>query len=158
LGYTHYWEKKDEIDEKEYSAALKDIASIVRKQKEVKLSDGSGDQGKKPTLTGGISFNGLDEKSHESFVLPKTASSMEKFDFCKTAQKPYDIVVVAALARLAEVKGIEVSSDGRPDDWEDGVKLASTILGRKVQNPLNKKALSLVKSSYMEKIKKLSKP
>lgn len=107
-----------------------------------------GDAGTKPEITPDIAFNGIEDKSHESFVLP--ASGLGDFEFCKTAQKPYDEVVVAALARLAEVSGIKVSSDGNAADWEDGVKLASKVLGRKVSNPLG---LREVKSSFAEKIK-----
>lgn len=107
-----------------------------------------GDAGTKPEITPDIAFNGIEDESHESFVLP--ASGLGDFEFCKTAQKPYDEVVVAALARLAEVEGIKVSSDGNAADWEDGVKLASKVLGRKVSNPLG---LREVKSSFAEKIK-----
>lgn len=133
MGYTHYWNKK-EVDENEYTAAIKDIAKIVNSKKNI-LADGTGDKGTKPTTTGEISFNGIDDKSHETFFLPKTAAEMKSFDFCKTARKPYDIVVTACLCRLGEVKGISVSSDGSASDWTAGVALASKVLGRKVSIP-----------------------
>ena len=60
---------------------------------------------------------------------------MADFEFCKTNQKEYDIVVVAALARLAEVPGMEVTSDGNSDDWDEGIALASKVLGRALKNP-----------------------
>lgn len=133
MGYTHYWNKK-EVDENEYTAAIKDIAKIVNSKKNI-LADGTGDKGTKPTTTGEISFNGIDDKSYETFFLPKTAAEMKSFDFCKTARKPYDIVVTACLCRLGEVKGISVSSDGNASDWTAGVELASKVLGRKVSIP-----------------------
>ena len=123
------------------------------------LSDGTGDRGTKPVTTGGITFNGFVDDAHETFSLPAKANQMSDFEFCKTAQKPYDVVVVASLARLSEVAGITVSSDGSAEDWEHGVKLASKVLGRPVANPLkpidkksapsprSKAPLKLVKSS-----------
>jgi len=147
LGYTHYWKKEKKVNKKEYADALKDIAKIVKANSNI-LAGPSGDSGTKPEITPDIAFNGIEDESHESFVLP--ASGLGDFEFCKTAQKPYDEVVVAALARLAEVDGIKVSSDGSAADWEDGVKLASKVLGRKVKNPL---ALKIVESSFAEKIK-----
>jgi len=135
MGYTHYWDKKSEVDENEYKAALKDIAKIVNSKKNI-LADGNGDKGTKPTTAGEISFNGIDANSHETFFLPKTAGEMKSFDFCKTARKPYDVVVTACLCRLGEVKGISVSSDGSPSEWKEGVELAAKVLGRKVSIPL----------------------
>lgn len=139
MGYTHYWSKKSDVDEKQYAAALKDIAKIVTTQKIAKLGNGLGDQGTKPKTTGGIEFNGIDSDSHETFSLPAKASQISDFEFCKTAEKPYDIVVVAVLARLSEVAGIHVSSDGNADDWTAGVQLASKILGRQIANPREEK-------------------
>lgn len=94
-----------------------------------------------------MSFNGCEEQSHETFRLgakpvdvdtPWNKGNEKIFDFCKTARKPYDTVVVACLAALADILGddIEVSSDGSPEDWKDGVKLASLTLKRKIKNPL----------------------
>ena len=46
-----------------------------------------------------ISFNGMGEESHEDFVLSKKQNLSPndhrpyKFNFCKTAEKPYDIGV-----------------------------------------------------------------
>lgn len=59
------------------------------------------------------------------------------FECCKTAQKPYDVIVTACLARLAECgpRTVVVHSDGEPADWEAGVKLASIMLGRPIAVP-----------------------
>jgi len=142
VGYSHYWSKTGEVDNKKYAAALKDIAKIV-KASHVKLANGAGEEGTKPELTNGIAFNGVGDDSHETFSLPKSAQSIQH-EFCKTASKPYDILVVAALARLAEVPGIIVKSDGDTSDWQAGVALASKILGRKVANPLETNKLKTV--------------
>lgn len=135
MGYSNYWGKSGKVNEAEYADALKDIAKIVKSQSSI-LADGTGDEGTKPDFTNGIAFNGIGEQSHETFSLPKTSSQLDDNDFCKTNKKPYDDVVVAALARLSEVSGIKVSSDGGAGEWEHGVALASKILGRDVKNPL----------------------
>lgn len=138
MGYTHYWGKAGEVDEAAYAAALKDIAKIVKNQAKI-LAGPFGEEGTLPKTTGGISFNGIGDASHETFSLPKTAKQLDR-DFCKTNRKPYDNVVVAALARLSEVAGIKVGSDGSAEEWKDGVALASKILGREVKNPHGKPA------------------
>ncbi len=138
MGYTHYWEKRGDVNEESYAAALKDIAKIVISEKAI-LANGSGDKGSKPKVSGGITFNGIGDESHETFALPPKAKMLAS-DFCKTNQKPYDVVVVAALSRLAEVEGIKIGSDGDAEEWKAGVALASKVLGRKVANPKGAKA------------------
>jgi hypothetical protein len=54
-------------------------------------------------------------------------------DFCKTAQYPYDTVVVACLIILKHYLGdsMEVKSDGDASEWADGLTLAQQVLGLK---------------------------
>jgi hypothetical protein len=139
MGYTVQWGRVGDVDEAAYAAALKDIAKIVKNQAKM-LSGPFGEEGTLPKTTSGIAFNGVGDDSHETFSLPKTAKQLDR-DFCKTNRKPYTAVVMAALARLAEVAGIKVSSDGSvAEEWTDGVALASKVLGRKVNNPLGQPA------------------
>ena len=82
-----------------------------------------------------IRFNGREEgdRGHETFSLQRKsdkrledyASRLDRkyiFDFCKTARKPYDIVVCCLLVILKHRLGnmIEIGSDGR-DGTNDGV-------------------------------------
>lgn len=160
MGYTHYWKAQDDVDDAAYTAALKDIAKIVKSKAKI-LAGPFGEKGTLPKTTGGIAFNGIEDDSHETFDLPASAGQLEDFSFCKTARKPYDIVVVAALTRLAEVPGISISSDGNAAEWKNGVSLAEKVLGKKFKNPMTgedevkkpkeKSKLKLVKS-YVEKI------
>lgn len=90
-----------------------------------------------PTIEPGkcIVFNGKgDEDSHETFAFPPEGP----FTFCKTASKPYDIVVVACLAVAKDCLSsmIDISSDGDRGKWEEGVALASKILNREIANPI----------------------
>lgn len=139
MGYTHYWKinaakiTTSKTNTLKYAKALQDIAKIVETKKSI-LANGVSDKGSKPETANGISLNGRGDDGHETFALGQ--SPVDGFDFCKTAQKPYDVVVVACLARLAEVPGVIVSSDGGPGDWDEGVALASKVLKRKVKNPI----------------------
>ncbi len=158
MGYTHYWylNKKSEgangIDEPtRFGEAIIDMEKIVSASRVLLAGwDGEGDP---EVSVDEISFNGIGDAGHETFTFqrfgtqeerlaPLGAEDKEKdFAFCKTAQKPYDVVVVACLAVAAQVigDGIEVSTDGESKDWEEGVAFASRILGRDVPVPgLNK--------------------
>lgn len=155
LGYTHYWTQTRDFDE----TTMGDIAAAVRRiirtaegrcfegsypDKPVKICghDGSG----APELTKDhISFNGQGpDFDHETFYipakreLPYDGASPDRLGwaFCKTARKPYDVVVVACLTFLQSDYGFEVSSDGDVNEWEAGVKLAEEALGRSFANPM----------------------
>jgi hypothetical protein len=73
-----------------------------------------------------IVFNGVGADSHESFYV--SADGVD-FNFCKTAQKPYDIAVTASLIHAKKVFGdkIKISSDGDWSDWDGGKLLYETV-------------------------------
>jgi len=137
MGYTHYWTFNKGLTAHKYKKALTACRKIIRSSP-VLLGNGYGEG--KPKLTNGIMINGVGDDSHETFGLPVTPqfdSQGQCSEFCKTAQKPYDVVVVACLCVLKHHLGhhIEVSSDGDPHEWEDGRSLASKVLGREVKIP-----------------------
>ena len=74
-------------------------------------------------------FNGIAENAHESFCL----SLDDGFGFCKTAEKPYDIFVKAALViaqlSLDDNDDLQVSCDGSKMDWVQAMLLVSEIMG-----------------------------
>ncbi|TMC09665.1 MAG: hypothetical protein E6J41_10115 [Chloroflexi bacterium] len=49
----------------------------------------------------------------------------------KTNQRPYDLPVTASLIRLAHrfPEGVQVSSDGGPEDWQAGLELCRQVFG-----------------------------
>ncbi len=53
------------------------------------------------------------------------------FAFCKTAYKPYDILVTACLIIVRQhfPEIFSVSSDGEQRDWEDAMRLCQHVLG-----------------------------
>jgi len=76
--------------------------------------------------------------SHETFRVTCTRDRRdyqpkqgERFGFCKTAYKPYDIPVTACLIILKHHFGskVNVSSDGESRDWDDARILCQQVLG-----------------------------
>jgi hypothetical protein len=143
MGYTHYWgfakrtgnaKRTEEL----YQKAIKDCQKVIQYAKKniVNLSGYSAHT----TGYGGINFNGVREEAHEPFVLREHLNQNEHFTFCKTARKDYDVVVTACLAILKyRLKNyIDVSSDGHPEDFIEGVALARHVLKRNIHNPLGR--------------------
>ena len=164
MGYTHYWTQTRDFTPEEFG----DIAASVRKIIETatgregthNYSDSmpvqplkicGGDGTGEPILSKEkIAFNGEGPNmDHETFYLePKRELPYEGarpdqigWAFCKTAQKPYDVVVVACLTMLAQDYDFSVSSDGDAEDWHRGGQLAEEALGKEYANPLVKEAL-----------------
>lgn len=154
MGYTHYWHYTPSKI-KGWAAKIEDCNTIVAatlRQFELDVDATTADQ---------LGFNGPDDERdlcHETFIVPRTIDDMRsvikerkqefsgfckgadldrqsRFQFCKTAQKPYDVVVVACLCVLAE-SGLQVSSDGSRSEWEPGRALAQELLGRPIVNPI----------------------
>jgi len=121
MGYTHYWTAKpveqddwDALVEGARRAAALSSVKIALESDEPKIGPYFGDNT--------IRFNGIGEEGgHETFLIEREGSG---WDFCKTARKPYDVIVVAILAYAHAVLGWEVSSDGSSADWRSGIALA----------------------------------
>ena len=145
MGYTHYWTQPSHTPE-EFDKIGDVVAKIIRLATgRVSLSAGGFYSGNTVRITGGdgtgkpkfapleIVMNGAaPSMDHETFLISAGSGT----DFCKTARKPYDLVVTACLAYLASRHGWSVSSDGDAPDWEHGTELASEALGEPVPNPL----------------------
>lgn len=142
MGYTHYW-RKIESDPRsetlaEYRYALSNAKEVVRKYRGPSLLCFEYDEPQRePETEDGIQFNGKESDGHETFLLPEELSDLSDFDFCKTAMKPYDVVVVAVLATMAHFAPsvLRVTSDGSPDEWVEGCSLAGRILGVEIPVP-----------------------
>ncbi len=131
MGYTHYWRATDNAEDhnEAYQAALRKAVRVVEASG-APLCIECDDPDTAPQLVGGIVFNGKGEDGHEAFWLPATAGELEAFSFCKTAQKPYDVIVTAVLATMKHFApdAMTITSDGEPPQWAAGCKLASRIL------------------------------
>ena len=90
MGYTNYWRQSEDFTELEWDILMQFYRGL-KNTFNFKDETYKGDE---------IQFNGLDGQDHETFVLkryvPKTKNYEGHdltFNFCKTAQKPYDQVV-----------------------------------------------------------------
>jgi len=97
-----------------------------------------------------IWFNGDDSKglSHETFGLGpfdmggfQSFEEIEKdgvFGFCKTARKPYDLMVCVSLMILKHNLGADfkISSDGGLNDWREAIDFYENLFDRKAPKQL----------------------
>ena len=162
MGYTHYWHRPENLDPRRYTRFREDVAKLLASLPEhtgsaggyytdddliVCGSDGTGD----PIITDElVSFNGnapvagdadTGDLSHETFYVPRVYEPQDwqrpdrqgrYFDFCKTARKPYDMAVTAALIALHyhfPTPEVEISSDGTAEDWQQGLAFCRATLG-----------------------------
>ncbi len=137
MGYTHYWtftkvKGKTKETEELYQKAVKDCQRIILAYKKEFGGLAGYSAHTKLGQYGGIDFNGAREEGHENFVLREQFKENYSFNFCKTAQKPYDEVVTACLIILSHYLGdnIKVSSDGYQEDWQSGLELVKKVLKR----------------------------
>lgn len=130
MGYTHYWSHDGITPEQmaKIAAKVESIATLVKP--DIPLGNWSGDDEGTPGPVFGpteISFNGIGRDAHESFRLGPVLTS---FDFCKTARKPYDLLVVATLM-IADsiVDSFDWRSDGagEPDMFYDAQTLTGLV-------------------------------
>lgn len=130
MGYTHYWKiKKTDADLfKEAVELFKDHLADI--PSEIVLCDGWGTAGTKPLISDDeISFNGEGELGHETCHIEL---GYQRFNFCKTARKPYDLAVCVCLLCFKAVYGddMELESDGDMDT-EESWPLAKKIVDYK---------------------------
>ena len=133
MGYTHYWSFDDKIAPEAWQKIMEDAKKLIVATS-VKLLHDYDEPNSHPYVgEDKIWLNGAGDEGHETFVLtPKPTA----FEFCKTAQKPYDLIVCAILAVAHEHAGISVRSDGDAPDWTPALVFASATLGRAIILPL----------------------
>ena len=51
------------------------------------------------------------------------------FNFCKTARKPYDLLVCACLIAAKKELNYEVHSDGKKEDWQPAIDFYNKVTG-----------------------------
>lgn len=140
MGYTHYWTFKKPAKgqtakiEAKYQLAIKQCNKII-KAYSAEFGGLSGYSAHAKGY-GGLHVNGSRENAHEDFSIREHFSQNDTGNFCKTAQKPYDVVVVACLIVLKHYlqDNIQVDSDGEKSDWIDGLNLATKVLKLKTLN------------------------
>lgn len=158
MGYTHYFKRKIDgsNDLNAYATFREGAEKIILEAQAtgITIADGFGDKaGYWENTENRVAFNGLDDDSHEAFaweaicpMQPDYAKSKPMhFDFCKTAQKPYDAAVTACLILLKQVYGdaVEVSSDGYWSEWQAGRDLYATVFGVEAPAPFEDESVSI---------------
>ena len=135
MGYTHYWTiNQNQISPESWFGFMQEFSEIEAKFHE-KL-DHTTDQ-KYRIDSESIIFNGIGEQGHETFTMNRInpmekshTGDIEYFDFCKTAEKEYDIAVCCALIIAKNHFGniIKVTSDGGFLEWKEANTLCKDIL------------------------------
>lgn len=119
MGYTHYWETPQHgFSEREWEYIANIAAAAIEdaKRGDIAVAYEFDEPHRAPVIgSSTIHFNGIGEEGHETFYIAREG---QKWEFCKTARKPYDVVVCAVLLALRDM-GADVSSDGDIDGGED---------------------------------------
>lgn len=119
MGYTHYWRHAD-IDAATFDRLAADAKSLAELSGvAIRGWDGERDA---DWTDGEISING-DAGKGEDFETFQFGPDVCTFEFCKTGERPYDIVVTAILLRayaLLPDGDMSISSDGDWSDWQAG--------------------------------------
>jgi hypothetical protein len=140
MGYTHYVYRKPTLDTEAWSRYVSAIKKMYADPEVKKLIAEEYDAVDKPPIVDReiVKFNGLDQDGHETFYLERISrwpgdprEGGRSFQFCKTARKPYDKVVICALlaAKTAFGEDIVLRSDGDWDEWVEGRQLYRKIFG-----------------------------
>lgn len=145
MGYTHYWYREQEIDPEIYDQIVSDFKRIIPLFVESGVVLANGSRTGQPIVTSEkVLFNGRGEEGHEGFYFPRLIilndweTPNEKgqyFDFCKTAEKPYDLAVTSFLliAKHHLQDKLRLSSDGEHEDWKAAICLCEQVLQTSIQ-------------------------
>ena len=119
MGYTHYFQLHEKPTDEQWNQFINDVDALLLANDVPIDNESTWDR---------IFLNGVDEDSHETFVIDRNST---RWDFCKTARKPYDDVVSAILiaARYNFGDKFSLSSDGTWEDWQEGCNLIKHTLG-----------------------------
>lgn len=121
MGYTHYWKVTEKLSQEKFNEFSEGVKQLVATAQEAGV-----DIGDEEYSDSVIVFNGVAGGAHESFFFTIDG---DEFNFCKTAEKPYDIAVTASLILAKKVFGdaITVTSDGSWANWESGQLLYESV-------------------------------
>jgi len=159
MGYTHYYNLKSKASKKKWNEFVGECNILHNSLDHVAIKDGSGDTNTKPIFnTEAVCFNGdeVDDLCHETFYLDQNST---EFNFCKTARKPYDLMVMACLIAANKTMGLLFKSDGFNNDgtvdqemidginfYNETVKPKNKITGD--PDPVTEDELWLIRKKY----------
>lgn len=140
MGYTNYYRVPIIMDKEKFKTLSEELHTISGllphsksagcNSKEVIILCGGDGTGNPEFTEDTICFNGDESKglSHETFGFDRNNTRRATivgsrnglvFDFCKTARKPYNLMVQLSMLRLKHhFPECEISSDGNYEDWK----------------------------------------
>lgn len=149
MGYTNYMRTPAVMDADKFKLLSEELETVsgllpahsesarTEPSKEFIVIRGGDGEGSPVFNENVIAFNGdkKDDMYHETFAIErvKRDSRSEKglvFDFCKTARKPYDLMVKISMLRLKyHFPECELSCDGVAADWKQAKKVYKKVFG-----------------------------
>jgi len=152
MGYTHYWRiNRNKVTPEQFHKAVEEIKKIYAKLPKRTNSAGGcypnhhvkimGALGKGEPIFNEtkISFNGNAKNGTYHDTMHIELNDSHPYDFCKTARKPYDLLVCCSLIALANnlpTDDFSFSSDGNAKDWQPALDLYTEIIGEPKANVL----------------------
>lgn len=146
MGYTHYHRQKGDCPPAVWQAICHDVKKLMAAN-DVPIEGWEDD----PIITAdAIIFNGVGDDAHETFDLNRCQrppyafeehddeyARKGAFECCKTAYKPYDLLVcqILLVADRRAPDTYQVSSDGDLEDWLPAIKSVATLLGQPLYIP-----------------------
>lgn len=118
MGYTHYFETVGQAPtDSEWNQIVAETKKVFKKHKEILCRECDTPKESPIADVDEIFFNGKGNDGHETFVLERTQKG---FNFCKTAQKPYDAAVVEVLRAVKAIcpNWLRLASDGDEKDFK----------------------------------------
>jgi hypothetical protein len=122
MGFTRYWENSKNLIDDKTLETIKNIIDIAKQDYDIDIDV-------KALTNMYIKLNGDESKDldHEDFVI----DLIPGFNFCKTNEKPYDIVVNAILKLLESTNKIHDVEKDDDSEEEEAEKLLNKALSMK---------------------------
>lgn len=120
MGYTHYFAAKQSINDEAWSNICSYSKKVLKEEKNKGIAFETNHNLSTKMVNeklGYINFNGFGDGSYETFHINKESDG--KFNFTKTAHRPYDHAVMRVLLIIDHFapNALEISSDGDTDAW-----------------------------------------
>lgn len=137
MGYTHYFKQNKPVSGEQWQAFQKEAQVVIdHAQKNLNIVLMSNDSDGVLLNDERVNLNGDETRDldHETFYLEK---DYRDFNFCKTARKPYDLVVCSLLLLAHEhmPNHHDIGSDGSFDEWQDAMELNAKLFGHGFKLP-----------------------
>ena len=130
MGYTHYFNHNREATQDEWDQLVEGTKALFEALPDGVVIAEEYDKPHLPPIANAqeIRFNGVDDLGHETFLLEPHAPG--NFTFCKTARKPYDLVVCGVLILAHDIAPglLRIDSDGGIEDgWGEALEWTRAV-------------------------------